>query len=71
MVIKCIKNALNEMSLTDKVASIRQKENYANIDEIPQIYKDAVISVEDHRFYEHNGIDMIAIKNETVFIIKS
>ena len=28
---------------------------------MPQIYKDAVISVEDHRFYEHNGIDIIAI----------
>ena len=26
-----------------------------------QIYLDAVISVEDHRFYQHPGIDVIAI----------
>ena len=42
---KMYRNALNEMPLTDKVASIRQKENYATIEEVPQMYKDAVISV--------------------------
>ncbi len=25
------------------------------------MYKNAVIAVEDHRFYKHNGIDIIAI----------
>ena len=55
------KEALEQMPLSKKVASIREKENYAKIDEIPQIYKNAVISVEDHRFYKHNGIDIIAI----------
>ena len=68
---KMYKNALYEMPLTDKVASIRQKENYANIDEVPQIYKDAVVSVEDHRFYEHNGIDIIAIGRAFVNDIKA
>ena len=68
---KMYKNALNEMPLTDKVASIRQKENYATIEEVPQIYKDAVISVEDHRFYKHNGIDVIAIGRAVVNDIKA
>ena len=68
---KMYKNALNEMPLTDKVASIRQKENYATIEEVPQIYKDAVISVEDHRFYKHNGIDIIAIGRAFVNDIKA
>ena len=68
---KMYKNALNEMPLADKVASIRQKENYANIDEIPQMYKDAVISVEDHRFYKHNGIDIIAIGRAFVNDVKA
>ena len=39
------KEALEQMPLSKKVASIREKENYAKIDEIPQIYKDAVISI--------------------------
>ena len=65
------KEALEQMPLSKKVASIREKENYAKIDEIPQIYKNAVISVEDHRFYKHNGIDIIAIVRAFVNDIKA
>lgn len=65
------KEALEQMPLSKKVASIREKENYAKIDEIPQIYKNAVISVEDHRFYKHNGIDIIAIGRALVNDVKA
>ena len=60
------KEALEQMPLSKKVASIIEKENYSKIDEIPQIYKDAVISVEDHRFYKHNGVDIIAIGRDFI-----
>ena len=65
------KEALEQMPLSKKVASIIEKENYSKIDEIPQIYKDAVISVEDHRFYKHNGVDIIAIGRAFVNDIKA
>lgn len=65
------KEALEQMPLFEKVSSIREKENYTKIDEIPQIYKDAVISVEDHRFYKHNGVDLIAIGRAFVNDIKA
>ena len=68
---KIYKEALKEMPLEEKVASIRSTENYAKIDEIPQMYKIAVISVEDHRFYNHNGIDLIAIGRAFVNDIKA
>lgn len=55
------KEALNQTPLMEKIANIKQKDNYTKIEEVPQIYINAVISVEDHRFYEHNGIDIIAI----------
>lgn len=55
------KEALDQMPLNKKIESIQQKENYTKLDEVPKIYKDAVISVEDHRFYKHHGIDIIAI----------
>ena len=55
------KEAINEVSLDKKVEQIKQKDNYTSLDEMPDIYKKAVVAVEDHRFYEHGGIDIIAI----------
>lgn len=63
--------AIDEIPLTEKVESIRKKENYTKIEEVPQIYIDAVISVEDHRFYKHGGIDIIAIARAAINDIKA
>lgn len=64
-------NALESASLTEVVQSIRNKENYTTIDEMPQTYLEAVISVEDHRFYNHFGIDPLAIGRALVNDIKA
>lgn len=42
-------------------SSISSAEGFATLDELPQTYIDAVISVEDKRFMSHSGIDPIAI----------
>lgn len=55
------RDAIGETSLGDKVFAIREKDNYTTFDQLPEIYVDAVLSVEDHRFYSHGGIDIIAI----------
>lgn len=55
------KEALRKVPLESKIELIKQKNTYTKIEELPQMYIDAVISVEDHRFYKHNGIDVIAI----------
>lgn len=55
------KNALTEMSLQEKMTEIKSKANYTSINELPQIYIDAVVAVEDHRFFQHNGIDIVSI----------
>lgn len=60
------RKALAETSLNDKVASIREKESYTEFEELPEVYVNAVISVEDHRFYHHPGIDVIAIGRAVV-----
>ena len=65
------KNAIDEISLIEKVENIRKKENYTKIEEVPQIYINAVISVEDHRFYKHNGIDIIAIARAAINDIRA
>ncbi len=64
------KKAILSMPLEQKIVKIREKDNYTRIEEVPQIYKDAVISVEDHRFYKHNGVDIIAICRAIVNDIK-
>lgn len=65
------KKALEEIPLSEKVTSIKEKENYTEIGKIPEMYKNAVISVEDHRFYTHNGIDIIAIGRALVNDVKA
>jgi len=65
------KNAIEEIPIAEKINSIRQKDNYTRFEELPQMYINAVISVEDHRFYGHNGIDLIAIGRAVVNDIKA
>lgn len=68
---KMYKTAIDGMSLEDKVAEVKSKENYTTIDEMPQMYINAVVSVEDHRFYDHGGIDIIAIGRAFINDIKA
>ena len=65
------KEAIEEVPLSTLVEEIKSKENYTEINELPKIYIDAVIAVEDHRFYKHNGIDVIAIGRAIINDIKA
>ena len=42
-------------------SAIITSEDYADFDQLPNDYVNAVISVEDHRFFYRRGIDVIAI----------
>ena len=55
------REAVEAVSLADKVASIQEKDGYTEYEELPQVYVDAVVSVEDKRFFRHGGVDPIAI----------
>lgn len=55
------KEALEGQSLEEMAEKIRSSKNYTPIDELPEMYKNAVVAVEDKRFYSHGGIDPIAI----------
>jgi penicillin-binding protein 1A len=39
----------------------RENRSYVTLAEIPQVMKDAVLSIEDRRFYKHWGLDMFRI----------
>ena len=65
------KDAIEGAPLKEKVAEIREKENYTEFSELPQMYVNAVVSVEDKRFFKHNGIDIIAICRAVINDIKA
>lgn len=54
-------DAMAEMSIEEKVESIREKEHFTSYCDLPEFYVNALISVEDHRFRSHSGIDPIAL----------
>ena len=65
------KNAVQTVSLEEKVNEIRSRESFTSLEEMPETYVQAVVSVEDHRFYDHFGLDLIAIGRAVVNDIKA
>lgn len=59
---KMYNKIIAETSLTDKIDIIRNGKNYVKLNDMPQDYINAVIAVEDHRFFDHGAIDPIAIR---------
>lgn len=65
------KDALKNLPISEMQKEIKEKENYTNLSEMPKIYLDAVISIEDHRFKRHKGIDIISIGRALIHDIKN
>lgn len=55
------RDAVEKTPISEKVESIRNMEGFTEYEELPKIYVDAVISVEDKRFWSHGGVDVLAI----------
>ena len=54
-------DAVAERPFEEMVEDIQSEEHFVKFSELPEIYVDAVISAEDKRFFEHGGIDFLAI----------
>ena len=64
------KDAINKTSIYNRIKEIQNQKNYTKLNKINNDYKNAVISIEDHRFYNHNGIDVFSIFHSTYVNIK-
>lgn len=53
--------ALDEKPLISRMEEIENSDNFVSFNDLPKNYLNAVVAVEDHRFYEHGPIDIIAI----------
>lgn len=63
--------ALKEQPLFSRIEEITTKENYVKFEDMSSNYRNAVISVEDHRYYDHGPVDFIAIGRAFFTNIKS
>lgn len=54
-------NVLKEKPLVDRIEEITSKENFVKYDNMSKDYINAVIAIEDHRYYDHGPVDFIAI----------
>lgn len=61
---------LSEVSLYKKVEDIRSDDSFVSLVDLPEYYKNAVIAVEDHRYYNHGAIDVIALGRAFISNIK-
>lgn len=55
------RNAVEQTGIEQAVEQVRAQEGYTPLDQLPALYPQAVVAVEDRRFYDHNGVDPIAI----------
>ena len=63
--------ALKEKPLLTRVEEITSKENFVKFEDMSSYYRNAVVSVEDHRFYDHGPVDFIAIARAIFINIKN
>lgn len=68
---KMYTEAIKETPIEDKINEIKNSENYIKIDNIDEDFKNAIIAVEDHRFYNHKGIDLISTTKAIFINIKN
>ena len=52
------KEAIDTISLSDKINEIRSSDTYVEIDDISETFRDAIVAIEDMRFYDHGAIEL-------------
>lgn len=58
---KMYQQAIEEKGLEERIADVRNKENYTALNEISPDFKKQLLESEDKQFYEHGGIDFGSI----------
>lgn len=67
---KMYADAIKETSIQEKIEEIKLDKNYIAMEQIPDEFINAIIAVEDHRYREHNGIDLITTARSMLENIK-
>lgn len=65
------KEAIAEVPIREKAAAIREGENFVPLEEITPDFTDAIVAIEDHRFYNHGAFDVISLVRAVFVNIKA
>lgn len=65
------RSIVNDIEIQNIVNEIQSGSNYVQAEDISQIFLDAIVAIEDHRFYKHGAIDLISIARATFINIKN
>ncbi len=65
------RSAVEAVPIEQKADEIRQKEHFCALSYLPEDYVNAVVSVEDRRFYKHAGFDAIGVARAILTDIKT
>lgn len=55
------KQAVGQLSLQAAAANIKNQENFTSYSDISPTFVNAMVAVEDRRFYQHKGVDIVGI----------
>lgn len=58
---KLYQEVITNISIEEKINEIKKKDDYLTFEEIPKEFSNAIVAVEDKRFYTHQGFDIISI----------
>ena len=62
---------VDKVTIENKVDDIRNNIDYVQAQDIDETFLNAIVAIEDHRFYKHGAIDMIALARATAVNIKN
>lgn len=64
-------NSKGVLSVEQAAQNVRAAEGYVTFAELPEFYVNAVVSVEDRRFFKHNGISLRSIVRAALYDFKT
>ncbi len=65
------KDATSRISIERKITSIQNRNDFMKLDSISKDFTNALLAIEDHRFYEHGAIDIVSIGRAIVTDLKA
>ncbi len=64
------KESISEAPIEETISKIQNQDNFCKLEDVPEIFIDAIIAVEDKRYYKHHGIDFLSIGRAVITNIK-
>lgn len=64
-------SVVDDVEIQNIISEIQSNSNYVQAKDINKTFLNAIVAIEDHRFYEHGAIDLISIARATLINIKN